>query len=83
LVAPSFKAISYALNRILGKPTERVEHAGAVEMPPWEMSTDQLIDRARAILEAHGCQVVPQANWQCVECAPAGGEAQANGRGVE
>jgi hypothetical protein len=80
---PDRAANIYLIDRILGKPTALVEHAGPAEMQAWEMTTVELIDRVRAIAEAAGYQLIPPANGQCVECTVAGGEAQANGRCVE
>jgi hypothetical protein len=80
---PDRRACEYLVNRILSRPTERVEHGGAVDVPAWELSNDELIGRLSAIVAALGYEVVPQANGRCVECASVGGNAQANGRCVE
>jgi hypothetical protein len=80
---PDRRACEYLVNRILGRPVEQVEHSGVGEPAPWEMSTDQLLDRAKQLLEMHGCQVIPQGNGRGVECVPADGDARANGQCVE
>jgi hypothetical protein len=56
---PDYKALRYLIDRILGKPVERVEHGGTLEPDPRTLTTAELVDRARAMLARHAEQPPP------------------------